>query len=145
MTTVRVTVDDETFAVEVEDLRARPVVVRVEGQRFEVWPEADGAAGHAPPARSSVAAPQPVVAAGAVADIPAASSGPAAVTAPIPGVVVEVSVQPGDTVSAGQPLLAIEAMKMKNVIRAARAGVVARVHVVVGQSVRHREALLDYA
>jgi biotin carboxyl carrier protein len=142
MTTVRVTVDDETFAVEVEDLRARPVVVRVEGQRFEVWPEAGGAASHASPA--AVPAPAGVTAAAACSAAPPAAPGAAVVTAPIPGVVVEVSVQPGDTVSAGQPLLAIEAMKMKNVIRATRAGAVAHVHVAVGQTVRHREALLDY-
>ena len=44
-------------------------------------------------------------------------------------------VQPGQAVSAGQPLLVLEAMKMENEIRAPRSGQVERVNVAVGQGV----------
>ncbi len=43
-------------------------------------------------------------------------------TTPLPGVVVSVAVKEGDTVTAGQTLLVIEAMKMEHAIKAPRAG-----------------------
>ena len=43
---------------------------------------------------------------------------------PMPGVVTRVLVQPGDAVTKGQPLLALEAMKMEHLIRAPRDGTV---------------------
>lgn len=63
------------------------------------------------------------------------TTGPQRVTAPMPGKVVRVLVQPGDTVVARQGLVVVEAMKMENELKAARAGRVASVSVVEGQSV----------
>ncbi len=63
------------------------------------------------------------------------ASGDGRVKAPIPGTVARVLVQPGQAVSAGQPLLVLEAMKMENEIRAPRSGQVERVNVAVGQGV----------
>jgi len=57
------------------------------------------------------------------------------VRAQIPGRVVRVWVEAGDTVGSGQRLLAVEAMKMENEVRAPRAGVVAAVKVSAGQTV----------
>ena len=53
----------------------------------------------------------------------------------MPGVVVELLVQVGDAVEAGQPLLILEAMKMQNEIGADVAGVVSALHVDQGQAV----------
>ena len=72
----------------------------------------------------------------------AAHHGPTAVRAIIPGRVVSVAVTAGDTVSAGQRLLAVEAMKMENELRAPRDGVVDRVEVSVGQTVELGDALV---
>ena len=58
------------------------------------------------------------------------------IVAPMPGAVTAVMVQPGDPVVAGQPLAAIEAMKMEFTLRAPHDGVVARVHAVTGDAVR---------
>lgn len=58
-----------------------------------------------------------------------------AVRAQIPGRVVRVWAVAGDSVEVGQRLLAIEAMKMENEVRAPRAGVIADVSVGVGQTV----------
>lgn len=60
---------------------------------------------------------------------------PAEVRATLPGLVVQVSVSAGQLISEGDPLLTIEAMKMENQIRAPRAGRVAAVAVVPGQTV----------
>ena len=48
------------------------------------------------------------------------SSGPSemVVKAPIPGVIMQVNVQEGESINKGQPLLILEAMKMENVIKA---------------------------
>ena len=72
----------------------------------------------------------------------AAHSGPAEVRAIIPGVVVGVSVAPGDEVVAGQQLLAVEAMKMQNELRAPRDGAIERVAVTVGQTIDVGDLLL---
>jgi biotin carboxyl carrier protein len=62
--------------------------------------------------------------------------------AQIPGRIVRLWVAPGDHVEAGQRLLAIEAMKMENEIRAPRAGVVRDVRVQVGSLVERQFELL---
>ena len=64
------------------------------------------------------------------------------VTAPLPGLILSIAVAPGTRVEQGQTLLMLEAMKMKNAIRASHAGVVAEVLVQTGQTVRHGEVLL---
>jgi len=52
------------------------------------------------------------------------TNGPLSVTAPMPGRVVKVLVSVGDTVTARQGVIVIEAMKMENELRAPRAGTV---------------------
>lgn len=63
--------------------------------------------------------------------------------APMPGVVTRVMVQAGAMVEKGQPLLAIEAMKMEHVIRAPRAGRVAKVAAAQGEMVQGGAALVE--
>lgn len=62
-------------------------------------------------------------------------SGPAKVHAIIPGVVVSVSVAPGDTVVAGQQLVVVEAMKMQNELRAPRGGTIEHVAASAGSRI----------
>jgi propionyl-CoA carboxylase alpha chain len=62
-------------------------------------------------------------------------------TASVPGRVVAVNVHEGDAVSAGQPLLVIEAMKMEHPITAPAAGVVSRIDVTVGDQARAGDVL----
>jgi biotin carboxyl carrier protein len=65
----------------------------------------------------------------------ARGGGPQRVVAPMPGKVVRVLVKPGDAVQPRQGLVVVEAMKMENELRAARAGQVRDVFVREGQSV----------
>jgi biotin carboxyl carrier protein len=69
-------------------------------------------------------------------------SGPQEIRAIIPGKVVEVSVAPGDAVTAGQHLLAIEAMKMQNELRAPRDGTIERVGVAPGVNIEVGDLLV---
>jgi pyruvate carboxylase subunit B len=68
-----------------------------------------------------------------------------ALTAPLPGTVVEVFVKAGDKVETGQVVLVIEAMKMKNSIRSVFSGTVSEVLVSAGQSVAHKQGLVKFA
>ncbi len=63
------------------------------------------------------------------------SGGGAGLEAPMPGVVTRVLAAPGDEVKKGQPLLALEAMKMEHLIRAPRDGRVRQVNAHPGQMV----------
>jgi biotin carboxyl carrier protein len=65
-------------------------------------------------------------------------------TAPLPGTIVEIFVKAGDEIEAGQVILVIEAMKMKNSIRSTRAGKAAQVLVSAGQTVAHKQALVKF-
>lgn len=64
------------------------------------------------------------------------------VRAQIPGRVVRVWVEPGEAVEIGQRLLAVEAMKMENEVRAPRAGVVGKLPVAIGQTVELGDELV---
>ena len=77
----------------------------------------------------------------ALADATAGPVGPAPLRAPMPGMIVRVSVQVGDQVVPGQGLVVIEAMKMENELRAASAARVRSVHAHPG-SVVEKGALL---
>jgi propionyl-CoA carboxylase alpha chain len=66
---------------------------------------------------------------------PAGAEQVGSLLAPMPGTVVRIEVSVGDPVSAGTPILALEAMKMEHVIRAPAAGVVAELPVATGTQV----------
>ena len=72
-----------------------------------------------------------------------ASARAGSLSTPLPGVVVSVAVKEGDTVSAGQTLLVIEAMKMEHAIKAPRAGVVKALKHRVGDRVREGSLLAE--
>lgn len=138
----KLTVNSQTYEVEIENINARPVVVTVDGQRFEVMPEA----GNQPQVKTE-AMPKLESKPVATNPLPVANQpigGSSSLNAPLPGTVVEVFVKAGDTVEAGQVVVVIEAMKMKNSIRSTRSGTIANVLVNQGQSVAHKQALVEF-
>ena len=70
----------------------------------------------------------------AIRDLSAARAGPTG-PAPMPGLIVRVSVKAGDKVEAGQGIVVMEAMKMENELRATAAGTVRSVEVAPGTAV----------
>ena len=90
-----------------------------------------------PPATATSAPPARRPAAGR-------ASGAKSVTAPMPGVVLSVEVGVGANVRRGQTLLVLEAMKMKNELKAERDGVVASIPASAGDQVKHGDVLLEF-
>lgn len=65
------------------------------------------------------------------------------ISAPMPGTVIAVPAEPGMQVTAGQPLIVIESMKMQNELIATRDGVVDRVHLQLGDTFDRGAALVS--
>ena len=74
----------------------------------------------------------------------AASAG-RALRAPMPGLVVSIAVAVGQEVKAGEPLAVVEAMKMENVLRAERDGVVKAVRVKPGDNLAVDAVIMEFA
>ena len=60
----------------------------------------------------------------------------------MPGLVVKILVAPGDTVSTGDDLVIVEAMKMENVIKSPQSGLVGNIYVEAGQAIEKGTPLL---
>ena len=80
-----------------------------------------------------------------VANRKAEEGNPLHVAAPMPGLVVSVAAKAGQKVAKGEPLAAIEAMKMETMIRAERDGTVLAVPVSVGSRVEAHDLLVEFA
>ncbi len=82
----------------------------------------------------------------AIRDLTAAAAGhtgPKPLVAPMPGLIVRVHVAVGEQVEVGRPLVAMEAMKMENELRAPSAGVVKAIAVIPGQPVEKGAVLVE--
>ena len=75
---------------------------------------------------------------------PSGAASKATLTAPMPGMILEVSVKAGDTVVRGQQVAILDAMKMHNMIGATRDGIIAEVFVTAGQSVDHGDSIVAF-
>lgn len=64
--------------------------------------------------------------------------------AAMPGLVLDVKVKLGDSVTKGQPLIVLEAMKMENIIKSQGDGVVKIVHIQAGGAVEKGDPLLEF-
>ena len=63
---------------------------------------------------------------------------------PMPGLVVKVNVEEGDEVQEGQALCTIEAMKMENILRAEKKGVVSKINAAAGDSLAVDEVIMEF-
>jgi glutaconyl-CoA/methylmalonyl-CoA decarboxylase subunit gamma len=137
---IKVIVNDKPYVVELNDLKTSPAEVIVNGQVYRVVLEEPAVNNPCPPVEvqptPSTTASRPAVRVSADAN---------RYTAPMPGVILDIAVKAGDTVSYGQQLCALEAMKMKNAIRAPRELVIASVEVSEGQKVQYGEVLFKFA
>ncbi len=106
-------------------------------------PAAAPAISHAAPVAAPAAAPAPKPAAPAAAPLSAAPAGSELIKAPMPGTIVAVMVQLGESVARGQVLCILEAMKMENEIVAPRDGTVTSVSIAKGSAVNAGDPLVS--
>ena len=157
-------ISDREFVIDVQELSADQFEVVVGDESYQVTlssdenlaeavitpglqANADGTPRVSAASKEAKVRKEPSPAAAAAAPAPrkaAGGGGKGAVCAPMPGVILEVSVKVGDTVERGQQLAILDAMKMHNVIGAPRAGTIAEVFVEAGQNVDHGAAIVKF-
>jgi biotin carboxyl carrier protein len=144
-----VTVQGKSYRVEIPDPAASPLQVIVDGESCAVQ-----IAGAGPVARplSLAPAPQPAPQPNILPappqvtvsrpNVPVGAETADHVVAPMPGTILAVQVQVGQQIEAGQVVCILEAMKMKNPIRATHPGRVAEIAVQPGQTVAYGQLLV---
>ncbi|MGC9398724.1 MAG: biotin/lipoyl-containing protein [Anaerolineae bacterium] len=140
MPTYNVTIGDKTYNVKVPNPNERPVRAIVDGVTLEVKVAQERVVQVAPATPPVASSPAPVAKAEGPSTRTEVKDG--TVLAPLPGTVVAISVKVGQKVEMGEELLVLEAMKMKNPIRAKQGGTVVQIHVHVGDQVQHGAPLL---
>ena len=141
LTNLWIRVGDNWYTVQVGDLTQSPVQVTVEGETFEV--EVEGLS--PPPAplhrgrsrQTQIEAPTPQ------SQSSAANNSDDILRSPMPGRVISILVRPGDRVSAGDEVCVVEAMKMEQSIRAHRDGVVKTIFVQPMDPVKADDPLIE--
>nr|WP_314994416.1 biotin/lipoyl-containing protein [uncultured Treponema sp.] len=131
-------------------------IVTVNGEKYDVEVERVGG-GSSPLSRRPMertarpreaapvaqSAPVPQAAAPAPAAAPAAAGSAGAVVSPMPGTILEVKVKEGDSVSVGQVVVILEAMKMETEIVSEVAGSVSAIRVKKGDAVDTDAVLVE--
>lgn len=154
MRSFRIQIAGETYFVEIDDIAQSPVQVRVNDRPYQVEVEWMGAESEAtvtpavipshPPAPSQLPRTRPPE----QAPPPRLSEGEVTTAnvheAPMPGTIISVAVQPGSQIERGDEICILEAMKMRNSIKAARSGRVAEVMVVPGSKVAFGDPLVRF-
>lgn len=135
----------------------RKFVVNVNGNSYEVEVEEVSGGSFSQPAPAPVSAPAAApVSAPAPAPVPASAPAPAPVpapkaqgpegavklTAPMPGTILDIKVNPGDSVKKGTLVVILEAMKMENEIFSPENGTITTINVTKGQQVNSGDMIL---
>ncbi len=129
-------IGEKDYTTSVADVEDNKVVVVVNGTKYQV--ELDEAVQDMQPV-----AVKPQVAAPVETSVQSAAAGPSQpLKSPLPGVVLEINVNVGDTITSGQKVMMLEAMKMENNIEADFGGVVKEIKVKKGDSVNEGDTLL---
>lgn len=142
---VRVQIGDRVFQADALVPSSGATSMRVDGRVLDLWMEGT------PPEVGVIAlgrrfyakAESERMRALAAASTRTAGKGDGVLTSPMPGRVLKVLVKEGDTVTAGTPLIVVEAMKMENELFAERDGSVAKVFVTPGTNVEGGAKLIE--
>ncbi len=127
-----------------EDKSMKRFLIKINGKTYDAEVEVLGASAAAPAvapapaAAPKAAAPAPAPAAPAAAP---KAGGPANVTSPLPGTVLRLVKNAGDTVAAGEVVMIVESMKMENEVVAPEAGRIASIAVAAGSAINTGDLL----
>lgn len=124
-----------------EDKSMKRFLIKINGKTYDAEVEVVGTSASAPVAAPAAA---PRAAAPAAAPAPAATpaaGGPANVTSPLPGTVLRLCKNTGDTVAAGEVVMIVESMKMENEVVAPEGGRIASIAVAAGSAINTGDLL----
>ena len=139
---LKVKVKDRWYTVEVENLEANPVRALVDGEPVDVDVDslqAEAVTDVPKPAPEQEAAQTPIPQA-------TITRPPAPIRmfrSPMPGGIISISVKVGDQVVTGDEICVLEAMKMRQSLRADWSGIVKVIHVIPGQQVQDGELIAE--
>ena len=133
MKRVRIRVEGKWYTVEVDDLSRSPIEVRVDGESISVDVPGLPIVSHVQ--EQSIAPESVQDGAGQIIDN--------TIRSPMPGRVVAIKVKRGKSVSVGDEVCVIEAMKMEQSIRTMIDGKVSKIHVKPTQQVESDDPLID--
>ena len=136
-------INGNDYTVAINSIEGNIADVTVNGAAYKVEMENAPAVAAAPAPISAAPAVQAAPAAAAPAPAPAGAA--KVVEAPLPGVIIEISVKEGQAVKAGQKVAVLEAMKMENEIQAECDGTVTAIHVAKGDQVVEGSKLISIA
>ena len=138
MKTYKFKINGNNYDVAINSIEGNIANVDVNGTSYQVEMENAPVAPVRPAAVSSAPVAAPIaspVAAAPVAPAAPVAAGGKKVTAPLPGVILEINVNVGDVVKVGQQIAVLEAMKMENAIEAEFEGTVTAINANKGESV----------
>ena len=146
MKTFELSVGDKAYKVDVETFDGKRALVRVDGRPYEIEVKTGASVVPKPAPVSTRAQPvvqkvTPVAPEPPLAPVRTAPSG-GEVTAPMPGLILEIMVAVGDHVVSGTPVVKMEAMKMENEIPSPVNGTVKTITVKKGDNVSTDETLM---
>lgn len=128
MSKYKITLNGKAYEIEVEEISESEAKSASTAKAPAAAPAAKAAPAAAPAAKSSAA---PV------------SGGAGSVNAPMPGTILRVNKNVGDSVNAGESVVVLEAMKMENDINSPKAGVVKALYVNKGDTVASGQVLFE--
>ena len=138
MKSYKLKINGNDYNVEINEVEGQEIKLDVNGTPYVVTVDQEIKQQKKP----AVSSPRPQAAPTAAAPKAGAAAAGAKVTTPLPGTILDVFVNVGDTVKAGQTVVLLEAMKMENNIEADTAGTIKEVKVRKGDSVLEGDILV---
>jgi len=138
------TINGNAYTVDVNDFEGNVAHVEVNGTSYAVQLDKEVVVPVAPktPVLVRQEVPQPTPKEQRIVKTPTKTTN-IAIKSPLPGTILSVAVKEGDTVTIGQLLLTMEAMKMENNVLAEKDGVVSSIKVKAGDTVLQNDLLAE--
>ncbi len=137
-------INGSEYTVDINEVEGQEISLNVNGTPYKVT--VDKELKQKQVVMQSKPAPRVAAAAGGTVQetspAPVAAAGGTKITTPLPGTILDVFVNVGDTVKAGQTVVLLEAMKMENNIEAEVAGTITAVNVRKGDSVLEGDVMV---
>jgi oxaloacetate decarboxylase alpha subunit/pyruvate carboxylase subunit B len=144
--TFNVFIDGEYYEVGVDEPEGSPVIRQIQQMggipaQMQAMPAAPAPAPAAAPKAAAPATPAEEKKEAAPAPAPAAAAEGTPLMAPMPGMIVSYEKKVGDSVSEGETVLILEAMKMENALPAPTSGTLKAINFASGDSVKKGDVL----